>query len=234
MTMRTRKTFTLNILKDGVPKDNAVIAVVVAWQVHHVPSFQVCRIVKVLPGHVLVNLRKKHFQAVRTVADGQTHISASPRCSQDLSTKGVDRDDELQVLLQHLMDGVDRKEAAVHGNSKGFNEEVSVSQMRANLCNLGICVAEPELGQEPVFCRVVFRPNGTVGSRRLAQLDGQWNKLVIFRLVIEESHCCGHLELFTHILLHAVPSGWNSLQNLEVHHVDETRRCFLLQGKVSF
>ena len=80
------------------------------------------------------------------MADGETHISASPRCSQDLSTKGVDRDDELQVLLQHLMDGVDRNEAAVHGDSEGFDEEVSVSQMRADLRNLGICIAEPELG----------------------------------------------------------------------------------------
>ena len=40
---------TSDIFKDGIPKDNAVISVMVAWQVHHVPSFQVRWIVKVLP-----------------------------------------------------------------------------------------------------------------------------------------------------------------------------------------
>ena len=47
---------TLNILQDGVPKDDTIISVMVAREVHHVPVLQVCRVVKVVPVHVLVHL----------------------------------------------------------------------------------------------------------------------------------------------------------------------------------
>ena len=47
---------TLNILQDSVPKDDTIISVMVAREVHHVPVLQVCRVVKVVPVHVLVHL----------------------------------------------------------------------------------------------------------------------------------------------------------------------------------
>ena len=47
---------TLNILQDRVPKDDTIISVMVAREVHHVPVLQVCRVVKVVPVHVLVHL----------------------------------------------------------------------------------------------------------------------------------------------------------------------------------
>ena len=47
---------TLNILQDRVPKDDTIISVMVARELHHVPVLQVCRVVKVVPVHVLVHL----------------------------------------------------------------------------------------------------------------------------------------------------------------------------------
>ena len=47
---------TLNILQDGVPKGDTIISVMVARELHHVPVLQVCRVVKVVPVHVLVHL----------------------------------------------------------------------------------------------------------------------------------------------------------------------------------
>ena len=46
----------MNILQDRVPKDDTIISVMVARELHHVPVLQVCRVVKVVPVHVLVHL----------------------------------------------------------------------------------------------------------------------------------------------------------------------------------
>ena len=46
----------MNILQYGVPKDDTIISVMVARELHHVPVLQVCRVVKVVPVHVLVHL----------------------------------------------------------------------------------------------------------------------------------------------------------------------------------
>ena len=117
----------MNILQDGVPKDDTIISVMVAREVHHVPVLQVCRVVKVVPVHVLVHLchddededggsagdvllkfyvlvdlREKLFESIRPMANGQTDISTASRSGEDLSSKCVNRDDEPEVVMQKV------------------------------------------------------------------------------------------------------------------------------------
>ena len=60
------------------------------------------------------------------MADGETLICTSPRSYQHLPSQGVDGDDEPEVLLQHLVDGVGGHETAVHAQGKRLHKEMRV------------------------------------------------------------------------------------------------------------
>ena len=68
----------------------------------------------------------------------ETLISTSAWSDQHLSSKGVDGDDEPEVLLQHLVDGVGGHKTAVHAQGKGLHKEMGVCQVGANLSHLDI------------------------------------------------------------------------------------------------
>ena len=82
------------------------------------------------------------------------------------------------MLLQHLEDRVDGSKAAVKGEREGLEEEMRASEVVADLSHLGVCITNPCLGKEPVFLRVLLRPDRAVWSWVLAELNGDGDKVV--------------------------------------------------------
>ena len=111
---------------------------VVARQVHHSPFLQILNVVKFVPIHPLESFGQKFLDPVTAMTNCETLISTSTRSNQHLPSEGVDGDDEPEVLLQHLVDGVGGHETAVHAQGKGLHEEMGVGQVGANLSHLDI------------------------------------------------------------------------------------------------
>ena len=127
-----------DIFLDYVPELDTVVPVVVARQVHHAPVLEIFDVVKVVPVHVLESLRQKFLDSVRAMANRQTAVSTSSRTDKNLAAEGVDGDDEPEVLLEHLVDGVGGHEAALHREGKRLHKEMRVRQVGAYLGRLNI------------------------------------------------------------------------------------------------
>ena len=143
----------LDIFLDHVPQEKTVVSMVIAGQVHHASPLHPLDVVEVLPVHPLVGLGQQLLDALRAVTDRQAEVCAPIRRNEHLAAQGVDGDDEPggdgdvegdddgedepEVLLEHLVQGVAGHEAAVHGQGKRLHEEMRVSQMCADLSHLG-------------------------------------------------------------------------------------------------
>ena len=94
--------------------------------------------------------------------------------------------------------------------------------MSDKLTKLSVCISEPKLGLEPVVPGVFWSPDRKIRSGRLAQLDGDREKIIVFRFMVEERHRCSHLQLTA-----LKGSCADSVKDLEVNHV-HVATCKLL------
>ena len=107
----------------------------------------------------------------------------------------------------------------MHGNGKGFDQEVAGSEMSRHLGHLGISVSEPKLGQEPILPGIKRGPDGAVWTGSLPQLYGNWQELVIRGVVVEKCHRSCQFKLGSLTPLASLPACWDTLQDLEVNNV---------------
>ena len=59
------------------------------------------------------------------MSNTEADISTASRSSENLSSEGIDGDDELQGLLQQPEHRVGGHKAAMHGHTEGLNKEVA-------------------------------------------------------------------------------------------------------------